>query len=240
VVGDVAIRSAIARGTDLGVLGEYGIAFRIATVLAILVTGFAVAWQPYLYRSSATEVLPRARRAAPALIAVLGAIAVGLTLLAPEIVEVVAGEQYLGAVSAVPALAGSMVVLGLFQLTATVSGARAETRTVAVAALIGALVQVVAAFVLVARLGITGGALASLLGYLVAAAALTWTTRLVSLRASGKLFVAAAFIVAASLGLATWLMQSPLAIRLGVAVGTAIVGGAALLWVRSRGVRVIA
>jgi O-antigen/teichoic acid export membrane protein len=235
VVGDVAIRSAIARGTDLGVLGQYGIAFRIATVLAILVTGFAVAWQPYLYRSTAAEVLPRARRAAPVLIAVLGAIAIGLTLLAQEIVELVAGTQYMGAVSAVPGLAGSMVALGLFQLTATLSGAKAGTRAVAVAALIGALVQVVAAFVLVARLGITGAALASLLGYLVAAASLTWATRLVSHVAGGSLFVAAAFIVAAGLGLASWLMWSPLGIRLGVAFITAIVGGVALLWMHSRG-----
>jgi O-antigen/teichoic acid export membrane protein len=128
-----------------------------------------------------------------------------------------------------------MVALGLFQLTATLSGANAGTRVVAVAALIGALVQVVAAFVLVARLGITGAAFASLLGYLVAAAALTWTTRLVSLRAGGSLFVAAAFIVAAGLGLASWLMWSPLGIRLGVAFITAIVGGVALLWMRSRG-----
>jgi O-antigen/teichoic acid export membrane protein len=144
----------------------------------------------------------------------------------------------MGAVSAVPGLAGSMVALGLFQLTATLSGAKAGTRAVAVAALIGALAQVVAAFVLVARLGITGAALASLLGYVVAAAAMTWTTRLVSLRAGGSLLIAAALIVAAGLGLASWLMWSPLGIRLGVVLVTAIVGGPAFLRVRSHGGRV--
>ncbi len=241
VVGDVALRSAIARDADLAALGEYGIAFRIATVLAILVTGFMVAWQPYLYRSLPSDVLPRARRAAPALIAVLGAIAIGLTLLAREIVELVAGPSYIGAVSAVPALAGGMVALGLFQLAATLRGAIAGTRVVALAALGGGLVQIVTALVLVESLGIAGAALASLLGYLVAAVAVTWTTRLVSFGADGAWLVATAALVAGGLGLAAWLMWSSLEIRVAATLLTAIAAaGAALLWARSTSRRLAA
>jgi O-antigen/teichoic acid export membrane protein len=165
---------------------------------------------------------------------VLGAIAIGLTLLAQEIVGLVAGSSYIGAVSAVPGLAGGMVALGLFQLAATLRGATAGTRVVALAALGGGLVQILTALALVEPLGIAGAAIASLLGYLVAAVALTWTTRLVTLGADAYLLVATAVLVALGLGLAGWLMWSPLAVRVTAALLTAILaGGGALLWNRS-------
>lgn len=231
VLGDVALRSAIARDAGLAALGEYGIAFRIATALAILVTGFAVAWQPYLYRSLPTEVLPRARRAAPALVGVLGAIAVALTLLSQEIVRLVAGPNYMGAVSAVPALAGAMVALGVFQLSATLSGATAGTRIVALAALGGGTVQVLTAFALVDALGIAGAALASLLGYVVAAISLTLTSRLVTFAAPHPGLVVTAVLVAGGLGFAAWLMWAPVEIRVAAVALTAIAAcGAAFVW----------
>jgi O-antigen/teichoic acid export membrane protein len=229
VLGDMGVRAAIARGADLSILGEYGIAFRIATVVAILVTGFTVAWQPYLYRSSSTAVMPRARRAAPALLAMLGAVAIGLTLMGQEIVRIVAGPAYLGAVNAVPGLAASMVALGLFQLAATVRAATAGTRTVAIAALVGAGAQIVIAFALVERLSLVGASLASMLGYVAAAAMLTGMTRLVSRSRDGAMLVAIVLLIAAGMAVSSGLMWAGLEVRLlAVAVaGFVGIGGLA-------------
>src|SRR5687767_8428269 len=64
LIGDIAIRSTLARETDLAVLGEYGIASRIASVVALVVTGIGVAWQPHVFRTHSQRARARTTRQA--------------------------------------------------------------------------------------------------------------------------------------------------------------------------------
>lgn len=229
LAGDVAIRSALARDASLGTLGEYGIAYRIASTLALMVVGFGVAWHPYLFRSPSALVLPRARSVLPALLAGLGAAAVTLSLLAPEVVGVVAGAEYAGAAEAVPFLTGGMVALGLFTLCGGVAGASGSTRSIAIVALSGMGIQAALAAPLVGVMGLMGGGLAGLVGYVVAAAAMTlW----VGLPARGRGALEVALVTAlttAGLVASHFLMGSPIMLRLTVLVGAM---GIAVLVVR--------
>lgn len=169
LTADALIRGALAREEGAAVLGEYGIAYRVASVLGLAVTGFAVAWYPYLYRSPASEVVPRAARALGLLVLVLATLGVAISALSPEIIAVVAGEAYAGARVAATPMVGGMVGLGAFLLIGAVVGASGSTRRIALTALSGAAVQVVAALLLVPPLGLFGAGLSSLAGYVTAA-----------------------------------------------------------------------
>jgi O-antigen/teichoic acid export membrane protein len=117
-----------------------------------------------------------------------------------------------------------MVALGLFQLAATVRAATAGTRTVAIAALVGAAAQIVIAFALVERLSLVGASLASMLGYVAAAAMLTWMTRLVSRSRDGAMLVTIVLLFAAGMAVSSGLMWSGLEVRLLAAAVAGLVG----------------
>lgn len=219
LAGDVAIRSALARDASLGTLGEYGIAYRIASVLTLMVAGFSVAWYPFLFRGSSNQVLPSARSAMPPLVAGLGVTAMAISLLAPELVGVVAGSDYANAARAVPFLTGGMVALGMFTLSGGVIAASGSTRFIAVVALGGMAVQIALAQPLVATMGLVGGGLASLVGYGVAGLGLTARAGLANRSRGALSIVSVLAVTAVGLLAANQLMSSPVTIRLLVLFG---------------------
>lgn len=243
LVGDSWIRATLARDIELGSLGEYGIAYRVASVLGLVVSGFGVAWYPYLYRSPPSEVVPRASEALGILILALAGLGVAVTLLSQEIIAVVAGSAYAEAREAVPPLVGGMVALGAFMLIGAVVGTSGSTRRIAAAAALGAATQIVAAQPFVAAFDLAGAALASLAGYTVAAL-LLGATELRLLAGRGGLKTGSAVLVAvAGLVASAGLFESPLALRLVLLtaftallalMASSIFGASAVGWLRDR------
>jgi O-antigen/teichoic acid export membrane protein len=172
VIGDIGIRAAIAHTGDLGLLGEYGIAFRITSVLALLVTGFGLAWQPMIYRIRQEDVRKTALAAGLALAALLTVLAVVLTAAGRSLSELIAGSAYAGASAAIPGLAAGMVAFGLFTVMAAVEGVRYRTVPIAIGSIIGMAVQIPLAFGLIGPMGVAGAGLASFAGYAVGAVVL--------------------------------------------------------------------
>jgi O-antigen/teichoic acid export membrane protein len=218
LLGDALIRGTLAREVEVSALGEYGIAYRLASVLGLAVTGFAVAWYPYLYRSPASEVAPRAAQALGMLILALATLGVAVTALAPEIIAVVAGSAYAAARVAVAPLAGGMVALGAFVLVGAVVGASGSTRRVAIAALIGAAIQVAGSLILVPVLGLFGAALASLIGYAVSALLLGATEVRVLAGRGAVVTVGVVIMTVAGLVAATAIGPAPLILRIVLVV----------------------
>lgn len=223
VVGDAWIRATLAREAELTALGEYGIASRVASVLMLAVAGFGVAWHPYLYRTKPADVLPRAMAAfAPVLLA-LGGLGAVVTVLAPEIIAIVAGAAYANARQAVPTLAAGAVALGGFVLVSGIVGSSGSTRRTAAAAVLGMVVMLVVAPMLVPAAGLAGAGATSLIGNMAAAVTLILTEQQLR-RAPGALpVVATAVAVAVLFVVAAFLMPASLPARLLVAGAVAVV-----------------
>jgi O-antigen/teichoic acid export membrane protein len=218
LIGDAWIRGALARDVELTALGEYGIAYRVASLLGLVVTGFGVAWYPYLYRSPAPDIVPRASQALGMLILALGWLAVAVTALAPEIIAVVAGPAYAGAREAVAPLAGGMIALGTFVLLGAVVGSSGSTRRIAIAAGIGMAIQIAGSVPLVSAFGLFGAAWASLIGYACAALLLAATElRLLQGRNALSLLLTVMFALV-GLVTASALSGFSVLVRLGIVV----------------------
>ena len=222
LVGDAWMRATLARDADLSSLGEYGIAYRLTSVMSLAVAGFGVAWYPYLYRAPAAEVGSRFHAVGPSVLLAIGTMGVGLTALAPEVVDIVAGQAYAAAGTAVPALSGGMVALAAFVLTGAIVGRSGSTRRVGGAALIGMGVQIVAATTLIEPLGVGGASLASLAGYSVAAVVLLSSERWLLAGRGGIGFVTAAAWCGLGLGVSSQSFTQPIGIRFAMVVGFAM------------------
>lgn len=179
LAADAATRAVLAQAAGLDALGQYGIAYRIASALGLVVTGFGVAWYPHLFRRSDQSVTETASRALVVVIPALAGIGAGLIATAPETIALIAGSEYLGGRAAVPSLVGGMVGLGVFVLLGAVVGTRGSTTPLGLTALAGGLIQIAGSVTLVPALGVAGAGLASLLGYVAAALALAYRQRVV-------------------------------------------------------------
>ena len=222
LLGDAWMRITLARDADLSSVGQYGIAYRLTSVMGLAVTGFGVAWHPYLYRSSASLVGLRIHTVGPSLLLAVGALGVALTALAPELVAVVAGPGYANAMTAVPALSGGMAALALFVLMSPVVGRSGSTRRVGASALLGMLVQILLAMALIRPLGVAGAGLASLGGYAIASVVLLTSERGLLAGRIGSSLAVAGIAVGIGIAISAQAVLQPIALRFALVAAFAV------------------
>lgn len=144
VVGAYVVRSMLSNVEGADAVGEMGVAVRLASVLALPLAAFQFAWGPPSMAAGATVEARLMFRRSTLWVLVAGGLAAIFTAgLAPEAISVLAGRAFVDGAAAVPGLAAS-TVLGtcLFMLTVDVSGKRAGLPLAALAAVVGAMVQV--------------------------------------------------------------------------------------------------
>ena len=163
-------RVILAKLGSFDELGYYSVALSLIAVMALLSAAVGQAWVPRLVR-----LYERDKQRASLVVGssityfvmALGFVALAMSVLAPEIVALLASPEYAPASKAVPLLALGAVAYGSSMLTSsglTLTYRTARLSTFSVAA---AVVNVLLAVLLVPWLGMFGAALASLLGYVV-------------------------------------------------------------------------
>jgi O-antigen/teichoic acid export membrane protein len=214
-IGDLTIRSFLAGSAGLGALGGFSVATRLVSVMALVISGFSLAWIPFIFRIAVrTDPAERFRDAAFWLTAILGVLAVGLSGGAPELVRIIGGSGYSAGRTAIPGLAAGMILFGLYSLISAGSGLAHRTRDVAWTSAIGVAVQVGAGSVLVPTYGLAGAGAASAAGYAVALILLWGRANVGRMAASPALWaLAGAITLSVAVETALVLRDAPGALR---------------------------
>ncbi|MDQ1708731.1 MAG: hypothetical protein QOG49_116, partial [Frankiaceae bacterium] len=163
-----------------GDLGLYGLALSIASIFALLSGAVGQAWIP-----RTTMLYERERERAARVIGAsltyylfaLGLIAVLISAFAPEIITVISGPKFADAAAPLPLLAVGSVAFGTGVLTSSGMSLTHNTRPLAVASAITALVNIGFAIALVPPFGMIGAALAGVLGYVVLTTTYLWISQ---------------------------------------------------------------
>jgi O-antigen/teichoic acid export membrane protein len=154
-----------------GEVGLYTVAGGIAAVTYLGTSAFQMAWGPFAF---AIHQRPHAKQVfANALlgyswVACLAASAV--SILAPEVIRVLATERYAGASIAVPTLAFSYVMYGAYYIAAIGPGIVKRTQPVGMAVTLAALVNILLNLLLIPSLGIVGAGTSTMLSFALMAA----------------------------------------------------------------------
>lgn len=152
--------------TNTSEVGLYQLGASLASVIALVVTAFQQAWGPF---ALSIHTRPGARQvyaaALSAYLLLTCLAALGLTLLAPEIIALVATPQYAGANSVIGFLSLSYVMIGLTYIAATGPTIVMRSGPTGTAMVLAAILNILLNLLLVPRLGRTGSALAAMLAH---------------------------------------------------------------------------
>lgn len=144
-------------------VGLYSVAAAFPEMLRVLPLSLSL---PVFYgmssESTSDEAFARARRICLAVMVVAVACAV---LLAPLMLRVLFGDEYVGAVSALRLLLVAEVGLALYFIDASALGGQRRVKESAAAVLVGFVVALIGYATLIPRLGINGAAIASVIAY---------------------------------------------------------------------------
>jgi O-antigen/teichoic acid export membrane protein len=150
--------------TNTAQVGLYQLGATLASAVALITTAFQQAWGPFAL-SIHTEKDARQVYAASltAYLVITCLASVGLTLLAPEIVGLIATREYSGATTVIGFLAMSYVLIGLTYIAATGPTIVKRSGPTGTAMILGAILNILLNILLVPYIGRTGSALSSML-----------------------------------------------------------------------------
>ena len=218
-------------------IGVYSFGYQIASIISIIVISFNFAWSPYFFRIGDRPSAPILyRQITTVVIAGLLALAVGLSALAPEIVNVVATSRYAQAVDVIRVVAFASVFQGQYTMLVTLIFFRKRTGRLAMLTLGAGIVNFLLNFLLIPRIGIMGAAWSTLIAYGAWAMATTWfAVRLYPIRLDWvrSLLLAASALAVVWLAAQVSLSDAPLAQGLiHLAIGAGYAAFATLVAVR--------
>jgi O-antigen/teichoic acid export membrane protein len=150
-------------------VGLFGVASRLASGMALATAAFSMAWGPYglaLPDSANTARLFGRVMRTYALLAVL--ISLVLAAAAPELVLLISGVEYLEASTMLPGLLSAAAMAGGFYVLLVAAGVSRRGRAVGLAAIAGAVSQVVATVILLPIIGLPGVGVGAALGQAIA------------------------------------------------------------------------
>ena len=164
-------RIIIVRLAGLAEAGLYALAVKFANGMQVLVRGFHLAWPPLAYSIADDE---EARRAYALIVswfvAVIAFAVVGLWLLAPWLVSLLADERFAEAQDVVGPLAAGTALYALYLVLVVILGRTGRTELSFPATLAAVVVNVALNLILVPEYGIIGAGVALGVSYVVVVA----------------------------------------------------------------------
>ncbi len=159
-------------------VGVYSFGYVFGQSVALVAMSFNAAWVPVWYaRGDAKHGPALLREMTTLLMAGLAVLAVGVSVIAPELTRVLGtrrwGEEAEVAATVIPVVAAASLVYGLYFMIVSTIFLRRRTAGLPLLTLAAAAANVGANIVLIPRIGVMGAAWSTLIGYGVLTA-LTW------------------------------------------------------------------
>lgn len=156
-------RLAISQLMSVSDVGVFGIGYRVASAVTLISFGAQMAVTPLIYARHEDPGTPAAlERIFRYYVAGAALLGLALSLFAPEILMVVTTPSYFGAASVVPLLVPALILANLYVFMPGLGIAKRTTWFAAIN-LSGAAINIALNLLLIPRLGIAGGALATLI-----------------------------------------------------------------------------
>lgn len=150
----------------LAAVGTYSLGYQVASVVTILLTSFNSAWSPYFYRIGQSAIAFRIHREmTTVVIAGLAVVAVSVSALAPEVVQIIARPGYEGAADVIPVVALGALFQALYTMCVTVVFLSKRTGSLPILTASSALLNLALNVLLIPPFGIVGAAWATAGGY---------------------------------------------------------------------------
>ena len=160
-------RVIIAEYCSMEEVAMYSVAYTIAGIAAIVMTAFSQAWAPWLLDHLNTKEFEEIKYTAKKVSLVFVILVLGLMLLSPEILFIMGGEPYMGAIIAMPPVILAMVCNYYYAFYFDVEYFYGETYIISLGTLLAALVNIGLNLIFIPMYGYVAAAYTTLIGYVV-------------------------------------------------------------------------
>lgn len=236
-----ADRIMIARMIGKSEQAIYSVAYSVGTLMQIVITAINSSFTPYMYKSIQKGEFEGVRKNSRITLTMVGLACIGVMLLGPEIIAVMASESFHDAIWVIPPVACAIFFKFLYPLFSTVEFYYEKTGFVMIASCIGAVANVILNYIFINIYGYFAAGYTTLFCYILYSLAHYVFQRRVakeheikeSMFDMGYIVLFSGFMLAAMT--VTLFLYPHRFIRYGVCLAAAV--GFAVLFLKNKGLR---
>ena len=174
-VSDRVMISSMVGDAETGV---YGVLYSASSIALFLWSAINASFIPYLFRNIDTEGHRGIRRASNLLLAVFALVSVLISWLGPEIIKVLATDEYLAAITLMPPIAAGVFLTSISNLYSNILVYYKKTKYIMFAAIAAGVVNVALNLVAIPLFGYGAAAYTTLASYIILAVSQqAWATK---------------------------------------------------------------
>ena len=166
-VSDRVMISSMVGDAETGV---YGVLYSASSIALFIWTAINSSFIPYLFRNIDTEGHRGIRKASTLLLAVFALVSVLISWLGPEIIKVLATDEYLASITLMPPIAAGVFLTSISNLYSNILVYYKKTKYIMFAAIAAAVVNVALNLVAIPLFGYGAAAYTTLASYIILAA----------------------------------------------------------------------
>ena len=152
-------------GTDKA--GIYGVAYSLAIILNFVLNSINNSYQPWFYGRIKKKEEYKNKRIANLIAVVMAFLLLGVIALAPEIIKIMAGNEYTEAVWIVPPVAGSILLLLYSQFSINIEFYYERKKKLIYASIFAALINIVLNYICIPIFGYVAAGYTTWVSYII-------------------------------------------------------------------------
>lgn len=150
--------------TDAGI---YGVVSSISTIATIIWSAINASLVPYVFEKMNQKGYKDINRVTLLLIGTYAVMCCGVSLIAPEVLYILAPAEYYGGINAIPPIAGMSFLSALYNIYANVEFYHKKSGTIALATIVASITNVGLNWLLIPKYSYVGAAYTTLISYVV-------------------------------------------------------------------------
>lgn len=159
-------RIMISKMCSTSAVAIYSLGYNISSLMLIVSDAVLNSITPWIYQSVKCNKSNQIKKATNEVILLIASANFALALFAPELVRIFAPETYYEAIYIIPAVSASVYFMFLFNIFATIEYYHSETKYVALASVVAAVINIVLNKIFIMKFGYIAAGYTTLISYI--------------------------------------------------------------------------
>ena len=173
----VSDRMMISKMVGNSAVGIYGTLYTVSSISLMVWTAINASFVPYLYQNM-ENTKSKIKKLSMSMLGMYSLVAILLVYLAPEIVRILATEEYYKGIYIMPPIAGGVYFIAVSNLYSNILVYLKRTNIIMISSIIAAVINVILNYIMIEAYGYMAAAYTTLLSYVVMAVLLSiWANR---------------------------------------------------------------
>ena len=177
VIFNMSDRIMISHLEDTGKAGIYGVAYSLSMILVFVLNAINNSYVPWFYERLRDGNTSENKKISLIIAVIMSSLLIGVIWIAPEIIQIMAGEKYMEAIWVVPPVAMSNILLLYTQYCINVEFFFEQKRLLVISSIASAIINVVLNALLIPVFGFVAAGYTTLFSYVVFLACNYWAMK---------------------------------------------------------------